>query len=111
MERCSRTDCDAAAVSVLGIACYPPEAVMRAHQSTKPLTRIILGLHVCDRHLKEAQECGPANLISARDLELFTGLIERSTGVAVDRTATVVVRVDFTDPDYQTLCRVRARPS
>jgi hypothetical protein len=102
-----RAGCTKPAVGAIGIALYPPAAVMRFHRTTQWLTRLILGLEECAEHRAATIAAGPFELMPRDKLAPIARLCERSSGTKVDLEASKVVAVAFDDPDYQVLMRQR----
>lgn len=105
--RCDKIDCGAHATSVIGIQIFPSKSLMSHYQTDKPLTRLLLGLHVCDVHFKEIERDGVNNLMPAENLNPIIDMCERSSGTVVDKTATKLVQVPLTDPEYMMMKRAR----
>src|SRR4051812_43494642 len=106
--RCDRVGCPVPAVCSLGIEIYPPHHVMAHFNRTSPLSRMIVGIVVCNLHAEQAIDEGAFALIGEDQTKSFGGLISRSTNVEVDHAGYKVVRIAFDDEDYLMLQRQRS---
>jgi hypothetical protein len=100
-----REACGKPGTCALGIAFYPPAAVMEFYRTDRFLTRMITGLIVCDEHLAESMAAGAFALMPREHLKPIADVCARSSGTAVDMEATKVVRVELSDPDYLLLLK------
>ncbi len=104
---CGRNGCLVAAASVVGIQLFPTQALMKFYKTSNPLGRLILTLPVCEAHFKELELEGVAALMPDENLTPIVELYEKQTGVAVDKAASKLVQVSFTDPDYLKMKRMK----
>ena len=102
--KCDCQECQKEAIGAVGIAFYPPKAVMNYHKTDRWLTRLVMGLCLCQQHLNELE---PFELIPRDKMQAFANLIEKSSKTAVDLEACKIVSVSFTDPEYLALLRSR----
>lgn len=105
MTVCKRDDCVAPAVCVFGITLYPPAAVMKFYKTDRPLTRLILGLEVCQAHFDEVKS--PFDLMPRDKLLPLARVCEQSSSTAVDLEASKLVAVSLDDPEYLLLLKQR----
>jgi hypothetical protein len=98
---CERTGCTHRAKGAVAFQFFPPEAVMRFHGIRTPLGTFVLGLKVCQKHLREID---PVTFLGADVLPLAKH-VEAQTGTVVDLAATKAVLVAFDDPEYLRLAR------
>ena len=103
-RKCMRTGCEAPAASAIAIEFYPPKALMEHFHTTRYLTRIVLGLEVCEEHGKGLEA---VELIGREQLERFAKLVTANCGTAIDIEASRVVPIGFTDPEYLALLHGR----
>jgi hypothetical protein len=104
--KCDRTDCGADATCAVGVALYPHASLMAYYRTTRPLTRMVLGLVTCDAHFAELTV---AELLPPATLDPLVNTVEHHTLTKVNRAATALVKVGLADPDYLTLKRQRAQ--
>jgi hypothetical protein len=98
---CARTHCGKPATCAVGIALYPPRSVMKFYRTGQWLTRMILGMTVCDEHFPT----NPFELLPRDRLAPIAKVCEQSSGTAVDIEGTKAVKVALDDPDYLMLLR------
>lgn len=107
---CAREGCTSAATCAIAFAIYPPKAVMEFHKTDQYLTRMILGLKVCDEHFADLERDGPFKMMPREQVEAIAVFCGRSAKVAVDVDATRILRVALDDPELAVLERQR-KPS
>ncbi len=95
--KCNRTGCNREATNALGVEFYPHEALMVYYNSREYITRIVIGLDVCEECTKITviKDLFPGN----RLLELVK-TIEDSSSITVDMNNLKIVPVSFEDPEY-----------
>ena len=109
MKPCARAGCTAAATCAVGIAIYPHRSLLTFYRTTQWLTRMILGLELCDVHFEEVRAEGAFALMPRTHLEPIAALCARSSRVAVDVEASAIVPVRLDDPDYLVLLDQRGQ--
>lgn len=107
--KCARDNCAAEATNpALGIVFWPSlNRIGRIVRYLRPskigqVTRIIVGLPLCDLHFEEVKAMGAASFLGEKEFGKFHELIERNANIAIDRQTTIV-QVSADDPDYKRL--------
>lgn len=102
-----RTDCTAPAIASLGLELYPHKALMALYKSDSYLTRLVIGLFVCEAHFTEARDAGPFELLPRDKLMPLARVAGSKSGIAVDLEATKVCAIALDDHDLLMLDRAR----
>lgn len=101
---CQKIGCEQQATTAVAVEFYPPKAVMKFYRTNKYLSRMIVGIEVCDTCFSAMTL---AELFPDGRLADLAKPVERGTGTAVDLAATKLVRIAFTDPEYLRLVAMR----
>lgn len=107
---CKKIGCGAVATGAIAIQIFPSKSLMGFYKTTQPLTRLVMTLVTCDKHFGEIERDGINQLMPPDKLNPLIAICERSSGVVVDKTATKIVRIPLTDPDYLKLTNVKEVP-
>lgn len=98
--QCRRNECEAHAVSALGIAFYPTDALMNYYKNYSPASRMAMALELCEEHCIEAEGCSASDFIPEENLRKIAASSEKVHGITIDFSKTKIVRISLTDPDY-----------
>lgn len=91
MSQCNKLDCWNVAAGAVGVAVYP------ALKTDKYLTKMVLGLVVCQACLDLIKV---EDLMPKDKLEPLLKMIENAAQVKVNHDACKIILVAFDDPDY-----------
>lgn len=106
-QTCNRKGCGQPADGVLALELYPHRSVMKHYRCTNPLTRIIIGLVLCNAHKDEAIADGAPAFIPADALEGMIQTCEEASGTAIDRAGHRTVLLPLDHIDVLKLAKIR----
>lgn len=91
IHKCAKVGCTANSDGVLAIDFYPHQAVMDHYRTNKPLSSILMGLHVCKDHIPDV------NIWPIASMAPYIQIIENQTGTVIDLKGCKVRLVDYND--------------
>jgi hypothetical protein len=98
MPRCDRLDCKSEAIGVMGADIFPPKAVMDYYKTDRCITRMLVGVNVCQAHFDTLTL---SEVFTEESLETMLEFVQTQTGTAVDKDATKLVLIPYTDKLYK----------
>lgn len=94
--------CNFRAVGLVGILFYPPKSVMEHYKTDQPITRVIINLSLCRKHVEKVDP----RVMLGKNYDDICAMVEKQSNTTVDKDATKVQSVAFDHPDA---VRLRAK--